>query len=164
MKKLLSIGMLCVMLLSLVGCVDKEAQEAVCEYINTTSVSLKEQEQNMLASYSSVIGMNYTDDNTLCMELVTNTIPMATSLKSSAEAISETITVEELAEVHNLYVSYVSEFLDALNLLITAVDEQDKTISAQANEKLNNANVMASEFRTGLQSLAEEYEITSESE
>lgn len=163
MKRLFSIGMLCVMLLGLAGCVDKEAQKAVGEYISTTSVALMEQEQKMIASYSSVIGANFTDDSTLCMEFVLNTIPMATSLKSAAEGVAATITLEDLSEVHNLYVSYVSEFSEALNLFLTAVDEQDKTISAQANEKLNNANALATEFRTGLQSLAEKYEITSES-
>ncbi|MBQ8799004.1 MAG: hypothetical protein IJZ55_05505 [Lachnospiraceae bacterium] len=163
MKKLFSIGMLCVMLLGLVGCVDKETQETVKEYINTTSVYLMEQEQKMIESYSSVIGANFTDDSTLCMEFALNTIPMAENLKSAAEGISETITAEELLEVHNIYVSYISEFSEALNLFLTAVDEQDKTISAQANEKLSNANVLAAEFRTGLQRLAEKYEITSES-
>jgi len=159
MKKFLSIMMLCTVLLSLAGCVDKEAQEAVQNYLDTASVSLKEQEQKMLDSYSSVIGANYTDDSTLCMELVTGTIPMATSLRSSAEVIADTITEEELLEVHQLYVSYATEFEEALRLLLKAVDEQDKTIRDAANAKLENADAYAKEFRTRLDELKKTYKL-----
>lgn len=159
MKKGLFVGALCAMLLGLAGCVDKEAQEAVKNYVETTSVSLKEQEQTMLVSYTGVIGENYTDDTSLCTELVVNTIPMATALKSEAESVLETITEEELAEVHISYVNYISEFEAALRLLLTAVDEQDKTISEEANVMLNNANTHATEFKTGLQALKEKYGI-----
>ena len=159
MKKRLFAGLLCVMLLCLAGCVDKEAQEAVRTYIDTTSVSLKQQEQNMLASYSSVIGTNYTDDSTLCLELVTNTIPMATSLQTEAQGITETITNEELKAVHELYVSYTTEFVDALRLLLTAVDEQDETYTQAANIKLSNADSYAKEFRTKLEELKTKYKL-----
>ena len=162
MKKLFSIGILCALLLGMAGCVDKEAKEAVKTYVDTTSVSLKEQEQRMLASYSSVIGMNYKDDNTLCMELVTNTIPMADGLVGAASAITETITNEELLEVHELYVSYATEFVDALRLLLKAVDEQDETYTRAANEKLGNADTYAKEFRAGLQELKEKYKLEEE--
>lgn len=159
MKKFFSIMMLCVVLLSLAGCVDKEAQEAVKTYVDTTSIPLKELEQKMLASYSSVIGMNYKDDSTLCLELVTNTIPMATSLQGAAETITETITEEELQEVHKLYVSYTVEFLGALRLMLTAVDEQNESIKDEANAKLETADVYAKEFRAGMQELKEKYKL-----
>lgn len=159
MKKLISIVLLCTVMLGLAGCVDKEAQEAVQNYIDTASPVLLEQEQKMLVSFSSVIGANYTDDSTLCMELVTNTIPMTTSLKSTAEGITETITLEELSEVHALYISYVSEFEEALRMMLTAVDEQDETISAAANEKLSNADRIAKEYRTRLEELKKVYKL-----
>ena len=159
MKKRFIAVLLCVMLSMLAGCVDKEAQEAVKNYIDTASPVLMEQEQKMLVSFSSVIGTNYTDDSTLCLELVQNTIPMATSLKSTAEGITETITLEELSEAHALYVSYVSEFEEALRMLLTAVDEQDETISAAANEKLNNADRIGKEYRTRLEELKKVYKL-----
>lgn len=174
MKRFYSIGIICVLLLGMAGCrekeekkaqgfvensVDAEAQEAVRYYVDTTSVSLKEQEQKVLESYSSVIGENYKDDTTLCLELVTNTIPMATRLQSAAEAITETITEEELLEVHELYVSYATEFVDALRLLLKAVDEQDESVTREANEKLGNADGFAKEFRAGLQELKEKYKL-----
>ena len=159
MKKFVSIMMLCVMLLGLAGCVDKEAREAVKTYVETSSVALMEQEQKMLASYSSVIGANYTDDDTLCMELVTNTIPMADGLVASAAAISETITNEDLLEVHGIYVSYATEFVGALRFLLKAVDEQDESYTRAANEKLGNADTFAKEFRTRLQELKKTYKL-----
>ena len=159
MKKRFIAVLLCVMLSMLAGCVDKEAQEAVKNYLDTASPVLMEQEQKMLVSFSSVIGTNYTDDSTLCLELVQNTIPMATSLKSTAEGITETITLEELSEAHALYVSYVSEFEEALRMLLTAVDEQDETISAAANEKLNNADRIGKEYRTRLEELKKVYKL-----
>ena len=159
MKKRLFAGLLCVMVVLLAGCVDKEAQEAVKNYTDTASPVLMEQEQKMLASFSSVIGTNYTDDSTLCLELVQNTIPMATSLKSTAEGITETITLEELSEAHALYVSYVSEFEEALRMLLTAVDEQDETISAAANEKLGNADRIGKEYRTRLEEIKKVYKL-----
>ena len=159
MKKGLFIGMLCAMLFAMAGCVDKKAQEEVKNYVETTSVALQEQEQTMLTSYASVIGVNFSDDETLCMELVVNTIPMASSLKSAAESVAETITDDDLAKVHASYVNYISEFEAALRLLLTAVDEQDKTISEEANVMINNANTYAKEFKTGLQALKEKYGI-----
>lgn len=159
MKKIFSIMMLCTVLLGLAGCVDKEAQEELKNYIDTTSVSLQEQEKSMLASYSSVIGTSYTDDNTLCMELVLNTIPMADGLLSTASAVTETIADEDLREVHEIYVSYVTEFVDALRLLLKAVDEQDGTISEAANAKLLNADGYAKEFRARLEELKELYKL-----
>jgi len=159
MKKLFSIMMLCTILLGLAGCVDKEAQEEVKNYIDTTSVIFKEQEQKMLDSYSSVIGMNYTDDTTLCMELVTNTIPMADALLSTASAVTETITNEELKEVHGFYVSYATEFVDALRSLLKAVDEQDKSYTEVANAKLSNADGHAKSFRSGLDELKKKYKL-----
>ena len=159
MKKLISIIMLCTMFFGLAGCVDKEAQEEVKTYIDTTSVPLQAQEQKMLVSYSSVIGANYKDDSTLCLELVTNTIPMADGLVGSASLITETITNEELKEVHELYVSYATEFADALRLLLKAVDEQDKSYTRAANEKLSNADAYAKEFRAGLEELKKTYKL-----
>ena len=159
MNKVCSIGILCAGLLGMAGCVDKEAQEAVKTYIDTTSVPLMEQEQKMLESYTSVIGDNYTDDATMCMEFVTNTIPLATNLQATAEGITETITNEEVLEVHNIYLSYVSEFVGALRMLLTAVDEQDQAIAAEANAMLNNANTYTVEFRTALQELKEKYSL-----
>ncbi len=159
MKKVFSIILLCTMLLSLAGCVDKEAQKEVKTYVDTTSVPLMEQERKMLASYSTVIGMNYKDDSTLCMEFVTNTIPMATSLLSTAEEITETITDEELKEVHQIYVSYVTEFIDALRMFLKAVDEGDESIKDAANAKLEVADSYAKEFRARLQELKKVYKL-----
>lgn len=159
MKKILSIVMLCAMLLGLAGCVDKEAQEAVQNYIDTASTTLGTMEQQMLISYTSVIGENYTDDSTMCLEFVTNTIPMGTNLQTTAEGVTETITNEEVLKVHNIYLKYVSEFVGALRMLLTAVDEKDQTIAAEANEMLNNANTYSVEFRTTIQELKEKYNI-----
>lgn len=159
MKKILSIVMLCAMLLGLAGCVDKEAQEAVQNYIDTASTTLGTMEQQMLISYTSVIGENYTDDSTMCLEFVTNTIPMGTNLQTTAEGFTETITNEEVLKVHNIYLKYVSEFVGALRMLLTAVDEKDQTIAAEANEMLNNANTYSVEFRTTIQELKEKYNI-----
>ncbi len=159
MKKFFSIVMLCTVLLSLAGCVDKEAQEAVQTYIDTASATFGVQEKLMLESYTSVIGANYTDDSTMCLEFVTNTIPLATSLQTTVEGITESITNEDVLRVHNIYLSYVSEFVDALRLLLTAVDEQDQTIAAEANAMLNNANTYTEEFRAGLQELKEKYDL-----
>ena len=159
MKRLFSIVVLCGMLLGLAGCVDKEAQAAVQNYIDTASATFAAQEQLMMESYTSVIGTNYTDDATMCMEFVTNTIPLATSLQTTAEAVSETITNEEVLGLHELYINYVSEFLGAMRLLLTAVDEQDETIAAEANKMLNNANTYSEEFRATLKELKEKYNV-----
>ena len=159
MKKLFSSMMLCTILLGLAGCVDKEAQEAVQSYIDTASATFATQEQQMLESYTSVIGANYTDDSTMCLEFVTNTIPLGTSLQTTAEGITATITNEDVRKVHDLYLNYVSEFVGALRMLLTAVDEQDQTIAAEANVMLNNSNTYAEEFRAALQELKEKYNI-----
>lgn len=159
MKKFLSMVMLCSMLLGLAGCVDKEAQAEVKNYIDTAAMTFGAQEKLMLESYTSVIGANYTDDSTMCMEFVTNTIPLATNLQTTVEGLTETIANEDVLRVHNIYLSYVSEFVGALRMLLTAVDEQDKTLAAEANAMLNNSNTYATEFREGLQELKGKYDL-----
>ena len=159
MKKLFSIVLLCAILAGLAGCTDKEAQEAAQNYIDTATMTFATQEKLMLESYTSVIGANYTDDSTMCMEFVTNTIPLGTSLQTTAEGITESITNEDVLKVHNIYLSYVSEFVGALRMLLTAVDEQDQTIAAEANAMLNNANTYSEEFRAALQELKEKYNL-----
>lgn len=159
MKKLFSIVLLCAILAGLAGCTDKEGQEAAQNYIDTASMTFATQEKLMLESYTSVIGANYTDDSTMCMEFVTNTIPLGASLQTTAEGITETITNEDVLKVHNIYLNYVSEFVGALRLLLTAVDEQDKAIAAEANAMLNNANTYSEEFRAALQELKEKYNL-----
>ena len=129
------------------------------DYVNTSMTTIGVLETSLLESYTSVVGNNYTNDNALYTELKLKTLNRAQALNSEAIRIGEALTDEEIKEVHDLYVSYSAEFLEALNLLKSAIEQKDLTISAQATEKLNSANTFAQEYQARLQSLAEEYEV-----
>ena len=159
MKKVMALIFVIVMVFGLTGCRAVERQEALLDYINNDVAELGTIEEELLASYESVSGENYTDDLEMYTEFTSNTSDLARNLNEKAVEIAEEITDEEILEVHRLYMNYSNKFMSVINLMISALENQDITLAVEANEKLNEANNYALDFRKALSRLAEKRDV-----
>lgn len=159
-KKILSILLTTLMAFCLVGCGDNEQQTELLDYVNGDAFKeIVKVETEMVESYSSVSGDNYTSDDTMYKEIKDKTTVLAKELNDKALKISEDLKDEKLIKVHKIYIDYTANFLSALNMMEAALDSQDMTKVSDANEKLNNANQKAIDYKTELKKLAKEYDV-----
>lgn len=162
MKKILALALSVVMILSFTGCVDTEKQDALISYINEDLVALSKLETRFMDSYASVSGENYTDDETMYNEFVNNTVVLARQLNDATTEVASTIEDSALLEVHKLYMESSSNYLNAVTMIIAALENQDYALMTEANEKISQANTFGLDFKTKLNALAEEYGVVIE--
>lgn len=162
MKKLLAVLMCAALLLAVAGCGNSEKQDALVNYINVDLAEISELETAFLESYGSVTGDNYTDDETMYTELSENTVVLARQLSDAATNLASTITDPQLLEVHKLYMESSSNYLNAITLMLAALENQDMAQVTEANEKISAANTLGLDFQTKLNALAEEYGVVLE--
>ena len=158
MKRVICILLGLLMLLSLMGCGKSEKQADLYKYIEVDMAELAKLEEKMIKSYESVTGENYASDYDTYVELSEITIVLARELNDEVLDLSYEINDDELLEVHRIYMNYCSKFLSALGMIITAIENQDYTQISEANEKLNEANNFALDYRRALDDLAEKYD------
>ena len=162
MKKITVFILSLLLLFNLVGCGNRQKQEALLNYINVDLAELSEMETAFTESYGSVTGDNYTNDYVLYEELTNITSTLARKLNDKAVELVETIEDEEILEVHKKYMKFASNNLNAINLILSAVENQDYSQVSLANEKLNEATTIGIDFRKELNSLAEKYNVVIE--
>ena len=151
-----------VLLMFLAGCVSSEKQDALLKYLNEDLVEIAEIETAMLESYGSVSGNNYTDDADMYDELTMNTIELAKQLNIKAVDVMNSLTDENIMEVHKLYVEFTTKYISAFTLMLAALEEQDHKLIAEANEYIAEGNNLGFDYQRGLQKLADEYDVTIE--
>lgn len=134
-------------------------QEALLQYINHDIKDLGKLETEFLESYGSVTGENYVNDMTMYTEFTNNTIELARKLNDEAVELADSITDDELLEVHRLYMNYSNKCLNAVTLFTSALENQDYALVVEANEVLNEANNCIIDYRKELKKLANEYHV-----
>lgn len=159
MRKFSSLILILICVLGIVGCGNNEKQDALMAYSNDILSELQPIEDAFNESYKSVTGENYNDDETTYNELKKNTIVLARELSDGALVACDEITDEEILEVHRIYVNYAANQLNAINLMITAIENEDRAMVSTANEKLNEANNYALDYMTKIQALTEKYDL-----
>lgn len=159
MKKVMALVLAVVMAVSMMGCGGSDTKEVLLDYINYDLELIGLYEEELLASYGSVTGDNYTSDADMYVEFVSTTADLAKGLYDEAVDISREIDDDKVLEVHRIYIKYSNKFMNLINLMITALEEQDMDKAMQANEDLNEVNNLALDFQTELLELAEEYDV-----
>ena len=159
MKRIFNVIIILVMMFCLSGCSDSDKRDAVLEYINNDCVDMQKIENELLASYDSVSGANYENDEKMYRELTTNTIELARELNEKAVKIGDDIHDVEVQEVHRIYMNYSSKLLSTIGLMVLAIENQDVILMSQVNEKLNDANNLALDFRREISELAAKYNV-----
>lgn len=110
----------------------------------------------MITAYSSVSGENYTDDYTMYDVIQTQVIPESLKLITQLEAITIKLNTEELRNLNEKYVKAMNDQNQAFVLTLSALETQDYTIAATANEYLTNARKLVREWQVELQTLCDE--------
>ncbi len=140
---------------------DPEKTKAeIQKYLNEDLLPLAPLEKEMLESYASVVGANYTDDKTLHTELSTKTLPTAKKLNEGAVELAGKITDPELLEVHNKYLEYVGNLISGFEIMIEALEKQNVVMITNANSKINDANTVIAEYKDEMGALIEKYNIS----
>ena len=166
MKKFLLLVLCFALVFTFTGCVsnekaDKKTDELV-SYINNDLAELADIEEAFLESYESVTGDNYVDDYTTYEELSNNTLPLIQQLDNKTVEISENITDNKIREVHRLYMNYTSKNLNAIITMIDALETQDVSRVTDANDMINEANNVITDFQIKLDELMDEYGVVME--
>lgn len=162
MKKVVTLMLALAITIGITGCGNSEKQEALIDYINNSMAELGAIEAELLESYESVTGDNYTNDLDMLTELTTNTSVLARELQDKAVEIAEDITDAEILAVHQLYMNYSSKLMNAINLTILGIETQDMTAILEVNEMINESNNHILDYKEALYKLAEERRVTFE--
>ncbi len=138
----------------------EEIQNAIIDYVNVDITSLLFLETSMLESYESVSGTNYTDDFTMYEEIKDVTLEYARELEKKASNLS--YSIPELQKVHDVYLEYIAAYIEAFELVVEAIEDQDSDTISKANNKLSAGTTKATEYQTELSKLMDAYEIVIE--
>lgn len=159
MRKIVTLIISLAMMIGLVGCANTRKQEALREYLDVYVPELAAMEEELLASYESETGSNYTSDYDTYMEFTTYTINLARELNDASVEIASYIMDSEVLEVHRIYMNYSNKFLSAVNIMISALENQDVYELDEANARLNEANNFALDYNIELNKLMEKYKV-----
>ncbi|MUV36435.1 hypothetical protein JNUCC1_00237 [Lentibacillus sp. JNUCC-1] len=135
------------------GC-SSEEQDNLVSYFNDDIQPLAPQEEEVVAEYESVTGPNFTDDQTLYDALTESIVPKYEDLVKKAEAIE--IDDEEIAEVHDIYLTAANNQLEGFHSIVEALEKQDPSMIEGANQVLTEGFQGMQEYQTALQDLADE--------
>ena len=134
-----------------------EKREALMAYIQELA-EIEPLEAEVMESFASVSGTNYTDDDTMYAEITERTLPLCQQMNEKVlEIVSGDPEIEELCKMHR---DYVTKWLNALGTLASALSNQDTAQATEANNQINAANDLAADFQQAVRSLAEERNVT----
>lgn len=132
-------------------------REALVAYIQQLT-EVQTLESEVLGSFSSVSGTNYTDDNTMYKEVTERTVPLCQQMNEKVLKI--TTDDAEIGELCKMHRDYVTKLLNALTMLTSALSSQDAAQVTEANNQINAANDLAADFQLALRNLAQERNVT----
>lgn len=150
--------MLAVVLLITIGCTSKDPiREDLINYINNELLPIANLEKEAAEAYESVTGSNYKDDIQLYNTVNEVVIPKYREFVEKLEAIQP--KTEEIRKLHELYIEAANIQFNAFNLILSAVENQDRNLVVQANEKLEQGRKLLREFNYQLEELAKKHNV-----
>jgi len=116
-----------------------------------------EQEQAIAASFESITGENYTDDETMYEELVENTLPKTEALLDDLRMIE--FATPEVQELHENYIKGWEAQKKGFELYAEAVEKQDQEITKQGNQSLDEGSHQMELVIQELNQMVEEHNV-----
>ncbi len=152
MKKLLSIILLAAVALTVFGgCGADPLQDDLINYINNQIPALTKLENTVASEYSAVTSDEKTTDAEFAEKLEDVIIPAEDELIKKAKAIVP--ATEELNELHTKYINSLSIQREGLDLMLEAAQTSDKSLLASAEEKIEEAEALSSQYLSELTAL-----------
>lgn len=133
-------------------------QDDLLDYINVELVKVTDLENEAVSAYESVSGTNYTNDNTMYQTMVNTVIPKYEQFLSILESIEP--ETQEVMDIHQTFLDGARLQMDGFNLVVEALEKQDRDLVNTANEKLNQGKSYIDQFQSDLQALAQENGVT----
>lgn len=146
--------------LFLISCGSTEKQDALLKYLNEDLQAAEEYENIVVTTYDSLTGDNYTDDYTLYSQLKTTILPNSLKLIDSVESIE--CNFDELRNVHELYLNALNKQYQAFTIMLSALENQDYSQVAEANELLSQARKGVRDYTSELKTLCENNNVSLE--
>lgn len=161
-KRIWFLAICVIVIISVIGIFsgNSKEQEALLTYINDDLPELAEIEEEMLNSYNSVSGSNYTDDFTMYNEINGRTIPLCHELNDKLLEINP--SDPEISAIHNTYRKFVGKYLNAFVMIDAALESQDYSQIVEANNLISEAADIAEDFKQALYKLADERNVVFE--
>lgn len=159
-NKLLLLALSIILSLSLISCGSNEKQDALLKYLNEDLKTAEEYEDIVVTTYDSITGDNYTDDYTLYSELKNTILPNSLKLIDSVESIE--CSFDELRNVHELYLNAINKQHQAFTIILSALENQDYSQVAEANELLSQARKGVRDYMAELKTLCTDNDVSLE--
>lgn len=158
MKRSISL-ILCVfiVILPISSCGYNQKQKAILKYVNEQMAGIADIENAVIDGYSSVIDDKYIDDWTLYEALSEYIIVDSKDLIEMAEDIIPDDPV--LFEIHEKYLYAINEQHQAFIMILHALETQDYSVVAQANDRLDNARKGMRNYISELKNLMKKYNL-----
>ena len=139
------------------SCGKSKQQKDIINYINIELPKVSSLEENSINEYNKVTGQNFAGDSKLYSVLKSKVIPDYTEFISKLKDIK--ISTSELAQIHQIYIDASNLQLEAFNLILKAIDNQDSSYITEANKKLDEARSKLTIYRNELFEIAEKYNV-----
>ena len=139
-KKATRYGVLLIVVLALFGCGNSDtAQDELIDYINNQFPKFEKLESEVVDTYDSVTGDNYTNDVVLYRALSKTIIPKCRKLVDILQNVSTAFNNPEIIELHNIVIDAYDALFNGFVLSQIAIEKKDSEIAAKANDKFNPA-------------------------
>lgn len=157
-RRLVCIAMIILVSLLLLGCEQQNpVQDDLLNYLNDELAPLADTETEIIDSYDSVMGLNYTSDEEAYNVLTEDVMPKYREFALELEEIQP--TTQEVREIHDLYIAAVNKQYNAIVQMIAALEHQDTNLVVEANEKLDEGRAGIRDYRNKLHALAAEHHV-----
>lgn len=133
-----------------------QVSDELSYYINKQLTKVAEKESEAIDLFDSVTGNNFTDDETMYFTLQNDVIPVYSDFITQLESISAELETEEVQKVHEKYIEGANIQNNGFVLVLSALESNDRTLMAQANEKLAKGRKLIRNFKSDLKKLCKE--------
>lgn len=93
------------------------------------------------------------DDAAIYTEISENLLPLCRQLKEKVDAVAP--SDPEISEVHAIYRQNAAEYLDAMTMLLSALNNQDEAQLEEASDLFTQTIASATSYNQGIQRLAD---------
>lgn len=172
MKKKIYLTLLTViMACSLFGCGKKKEEgitttedpkaavrEDIFEFVNQELPSIKADRDNAISIYNSYFQTENVDLEQFLAELDSKAIPGMNDYMAKLQAIE--VSSNEVSNIKAIYVQSSQKQLDAMNMVASAIREQNPEYLSQADLLIKESKDLLASFESELKVLAANYDIT----
>lgn len=139
---------------SLAGCVGNSNKKELEKYVDEDLKSFAAQEEQISEDLQQGLSLLNGGSYATAAKYIRETIlPEAKALQDDASAL--TLTDSELQDIHNIYVTYISDYIVGLNYLCKGLEEENSSMVNNANAKIVDCTKSVIEYQNRLSEYAQ---------